>query len=94
MTHLPARVKVRLFHELRSEAGTSELELEADTVGDALQSLIKEHGGLKDMLFDSDGNLRGQILFYVNNSALNSPDLARKLNDGDLLLLVPPAAGG
>jgi len=33
-------------------------------------------------------------MFYINNTAQNPPELPRKLNDGDLILLVPTAAGG
>ena len=88
------RVKVRLFHELRSNLGESEIELEADTLNDVVKSLIKRNGAIKDLMFDSNGQLRSYILFYVNNSVQNPPDLSRKLNDGDLILLVPPAAGG
>ncbi len=88
------KVKVRLFHELRASVGESEVELEADTLNDVVKSLIKKNGAVKDLLFDSQGQLRGYILFYVNNSVHNPPDLSRKLNDGDLVLLVPPAAGG
>jgi MoaD family protein len=89
-----AKVRVRLFHELRSQVGQSEIEIEAATLRDVVQSLINMRSALKNFLFDSHGKLRGYTLFYVNNSVLNPPDLARKLNDGDLVLLVPPAAGG
>lgn len=88
------RVKVRLFHELRSNLGESEIELEADTLNDVVKSLIERSETVKDLMFDSNGQLRTYILFYVNNSVQNPPDLSRKLNDGDLILLVPPAAGG
>ncbi len=88
------KVKVRLFHELRASVGESEIELEADTLNDVVKSLIKKNGAVKDLLFDSQGQLRAYIQFYVNNSVQNPPDLSRKLNDGDLVLLVPPAAGG
>lgn len=89
-----AKVRVRLFHELRNQLGQSEIEIEAATLKDVVQSLINMHSAVKNLLFDSHGELRGYTLFYVNNSVLNPPDLARKLNDGDLVLLVPPAAGG
>jgi MoaD family protein len=91
---MSARVKVRLFHELRASLGQSEIELQASTLGDVLQSLIKRNHSLKGILFDSHGALRGYTLFYVNNAVQNPPDLSRKLSDGDLVLLVPPAAGG
>jgi len=89
-----AKVRVRLFHELRNELGRSEIELEAATLKEVVQSLINMHSAVKNLLFDSQGKLRGYTLFYVNNTVLNPPDLARKLNDGDLVLMVPPAAGG
>jgi len=91
---MAARVKVRLFHELRNQLGQSEIELEATTLNDVIESLISKQSAVKDLLFDLHGKLRGYILFYVNNVALNPPDFSRKLNDGDLVLLVPPAAGG
>jgi MoaD family protein len=91
---LSRRVKVRLFHELRSNLGESEIELEADTLNDVVKSLIERSETVKDLMFDTNGQLRSYILFYVNNSVQNPPDLSRKLNDGDLILLVPPAAGG
>lgn len=89
-----ARVKVRLFHELRASVGESEIELQANTLNEVVQTLINRSGAVKDLLFDSQGQLRGYTLFYVNNIVQNPPDLSRKLNDGDLVLLVPAAAGG
>jgi MoaD family protein len=89
-----AKIKVRLFHELRNELGKSELELEAATLNDVVQSLIRLQSGVEKLLFDSHGELRKYTLFYVNQTVVDPPDLARKLNDGDLVLLVPPAAGG
>jgi MoaD family protein len=87
-------VRVRLFHELRNEIGQSEIEIEAGTLNEVVQSLVEKRDTVKPLLFDSNGKLRSQILFYVNNSILSPVDLARKLNHGDLVLLVPPAAGG
>lgn len=88
------KVTVRLFHELRTRIGQSEVGIEADTLNAVVQSLISEHGDARNLLFDDKGELRHNVMFYVNNSIQNPPDLSRKLNDGDLILLVPPAAGG
>jgi molybdopterin synthase sulfur carrier subunit len=89
-----AKVRVRLFHELRNQLGQSELELEANTLNDLIELLITEQSAVRDLLFDSKRTLRGYTLFYVNNTVLNPPNLAQKLNDGDLVLMIPPAAGG
>jgi MoaD family protein len=87
-------VKIRLFHELRSAIGESELEIEANTLNDVVGALINRQRSVKDVLFDSQGKLRGYILFYVNNKVQNPPHLTEKLSDGDLILLIPTAAGG
>jgi MoaD family protein len=91
---LGTKVTVRLFHELRTRIGQSEVGIEADTLNGVVQSLISGHGDVKSLLFDAKGELRHNVMFYVNNLIQNPPDLSRKLNDGDLVLLVPPAAGG
>jgi molybdopterin synthase sulfur carrier subunit len=91
---LPPMVRVRLFHELRETVGQSELEIDANTLSDVVESLINRQGSLKKLFFDSKGNLRDYILFYLNNKVQNPPNLAMRLNSSDLVLLIPLAAGG
>ena len=91
---MPVKVRVRLFHELREAVGESELEIEANTLSEVVESLIKRQSSLKELFFNSKGNLRGYILFYLNNRIQNPPNLAMKLSNNDLLLLIPPAVGG
>lgn len=79
---------------MRSALGQSELELEANTLNDLLNSLISMDQAVKGLLFDASGKLRSYFMVYINNTAQNPPELVRKLNDGDLILLVPTAAGG
>lgn len=88
------RVKVRLFHELRTNVGQSELELEANTLNELVQILIQRYSSMKELLFDSQGKFREYIFVYINNAVQAPTILSRKLNDGDLILLVPSAAGG
>jgi len=89
-----AKVKVRLFHELRAILGQSEMELEADTLNDVVNSLISKDQSVRSIFFDANGRVRSYTMVYINNASQNPPELARKLNDGDLILLVPTAAGG
>jgi len=70
------------------------MELDVATLGDVVESLISTDSSTKELFFDTHGKLRAYITFYVNNSAHNPPDLSQKLKDGDLVILVPTAAGG
>lgn len=88
------RVKVRLFHELRASIGQSELDLEANTLNDVVALLVDRQSGVKELFFDLQGKLRNYTQFYVNNKFQNPPHMDEKLNDGDLILLVPAATGG
>jgi len=91
---VPTRVKVRVFHELRTTLGKGEFEIEAGTLGDVVSSLISMSKSIKEVVFDAQGKIRNYTTFYINNMAQNPPDFSRKLNDGDLILVVPTAAGG
>jgi len=88
------KVKVRLFHELRTNVGQSELELEANTLNEVVQILTRRYTTLQELIFDHQGKPRKYMFFYVNNAVQDPLTLSRKLNDGDLILLVPSAAGG
>ena len=79
---------------MRSTLGQSELELQANTLNELINFLISKDQTVKGLFFDSNGKLRSYTTVYINNIAQNPPELARKLNDGDLILLVPTAAGG
>jgi len=87
-------VTVRLFHDLRTAIGQSELELEADTLNDVIKSLINQRASVRELLFDRNGELRSQVLYYVNNAVQNPPDLRMTLHNGDIILLIPSALGG
>ena len=79
---------------MRSTFGQSELELQVDTLNDLVSLLIAKDESIKGLFFDSNGKLRSYTMVYINNVPQNPPDLTRKLNDRDLILLVPTAAGG
>jgi MoaD family protein len=91
---VPSKVTVRLFHELRTALGESEIEVEADTIGDLIASLISRKNTVREVIYDSKGKVRAYTTVYINNAAQNPTDFSQKLNDGDLVLLVPTAAGG
>ena len=75
-------ITVKLFGLLRLESGIKQRQLEAATVKDVLQQLAREGISQKD--------LAGCVVF-VNGESANK---RRKLSDGDVVVLMPPVAGG
>ena len=75
-------ITVKLFGLLRVESGIKQMQLEAATVKEVLQRLCDAGIAKKD--------LAGCVIF-VNGESANK---RRKLADGDLVVLMPPVAGG
>ena len=75
-------ITVKLYGLMRVESGIRELQMQADTTKTLLLRL--QEAGLKKE------DLRGCCLL-INGSPAKR---VRKLNDGDVVQLLPPVAGG
>ncbi|WP_407280846.1 molybdopterin-synthase adenylyltransferase MoeB [Aromatoleum evansii] len=92
-----SRVIVRIPTPLRSyTGGADEVEVEAATVGDALQALAHRHEGLLPRVCAEDGSLRPFVNIYVGSDNVRDlGGLAAPLpRDGAVLAIVPAVAGG
>jgi len=92
-----AKVTIRLNSALRAIAGEDETQLEADTVGQALNELSRKYGDeFKESLFDQHNQI--DLKFYrifLNKDALTPEDgLLKQLHEGDVLQIFPPVVGG
>ncbi|MGI8783241.1 MAG: molybdopterin-synthase adenylyltransferase MoeB [Acidobacteriota bacterium] len=89
-------IKILIPTPLRQYTGQSEaIELQATTVGGALDSLIAQHPELKRHLFKDDGKLRNFVNVYVNDQDIRH--LGREntpVADNDVVSIVPSIAGG
>jgi len=89
-------VKVIIPTPLRAYAGKQEsVELQANTVGEALASLTNRYGDLKKHLYADDGRLRSFVNIYVNDEDIRYLQKdATQLREGDTVSIVPSIAGG
>jgi molybdopterin synthase sulfur carrier subunit len=93
------KVQVKAFARIRDVLGSEvELEVHEDmTVGDLLDELVKKYGDeFKRQIFDSEiGKLRSYVRILLNGRDIDFLNgLGTKLNNGDVLALFPPIAGG
>ncbi|MBI3550157.1 MAG: molybdopterin-synthase adenylyltransferase MoeB [Elusimicrobia bacterium] len=89
-------IQIQLPTALRPFAEQKEtVELDADTVGSALEQLTSRHAQLRKHLIGDDGKLRNFVNVYVNDEDirhLKGP--ATPVKPGDVLMIVPAIAGG
>ena len=92
----PATLNVHIPTPLRQYAGGKPaIEVDGQTVGDALGSLTRQFPDLKRHLYTEDGKLRAFVNVYVNDEDIrylekdNTP-----LQPGDSISIIPSIAGG
>ncbi|MCQ6962611.1 ubiquitin-like small modifier protein 1 [Methanolobus chelungpuianus] len=93
-----AKVKVKLFANLREIAGESSLQLDGNNVQEVLFNLMGQYPALKEMIFERTGDepkLRGYINVFLNgNNVKHMESLATEVRDGDEIGVFPPVSGG
>jgi sulfur-carrier protein len=81
-----AAVRVRLFAAAREAAGRTEDQIDASTVGDALDRLRADHGDAFAAVLDTSR------VWLNGDEPENGP--ATVLADGDEVAVLPPVSGG
>jgi molybdopterin/thiamine biosynthesis adenylyltransferase/rhodanese-related sulfurtransferase/molybdopterin converting factor small subunit len=81
---------------LRPYTGNQDaVEVEGQTVGEALSALTSRYGDLRRHLYADDGKLRSFVNIYINDDDIRYLDRdATVLQQGDVISIVPSVAGG
>ncbi|RLI77351.1 molybdopterin synthase sulfur carrier subunit [Archaeoglobales archaeon] len=83
-------VKVKLFANFREIVGSKEIEINAKSVKELLNSLIKDYPKLKEHF--SENRLKEYVHIMVNGKIVE--DLDERLNKNDVVAIFPPVSGG
>jgi MoaD family protein len=88
-------VTVKIPTQLRGvTGGEAEVEVEAATVGEALDGLFDQHEDLRSRITE-EGELRRFVNVYVSGEDIRFQDgLDTELTDGDEVTILPAVAGG
>jgi molybdopterin converting factor small subunit len=89
-------VELRLPTLLRGAAGgEAVVELEGETVGEVLHSLVAAHPALSGQVLTDDGSLHRFVNVYLNDDDVRYLDrLDTKVGPGDVVSILPAVAGG
>ena len=86
-------ITVKIPAQLRAATG-GEGEVEATTVGDALDEVFAKHDGLRERITE-DGDLRRFVNVYVSGEDIRFQDgLETAISDGAEVTILPAVAGG
>ena len=89
-------IKVRIPTPLRPlTKGLGEVDAQAHTIVEMIDTLNTAHPGIKDRLCDDTGELRRLVNIYVNEEDIRFlKGKETSLKDGDEVSIVPAIAGG
>jgi len=89
-------VRVLLPRSLRMYwSGPADVEVEAQSVEDAIREIARKDAGLAARIVDEQGALRPYVHVFVNEDAVASSALAStRLRAGDVVHILPSVAGG
>jgi molybdopterin converting factor small subunit len=89
-------VKIMIPTPLRAYTGQKEqVEVNANTVGEALKALSTLNADLKKHLFTDSGELRNFVNVYLNSEDIRYlKNTETPVTSGDTLTIVPSIAGG
>jgi MoaD family protein len=90
------QIRARVPSALASQTGgKTELEIEAQTVGDLLHTLEQRYPLLVPLLRDQGGALRPRVNIYVNDEHVRyRQGLETPLREGDTVYVTPIIMGG
>ncbi|MEW6087347.1 MAG: MoaD/ThiS family protein [bacterium] len=89
-------IKIRIPTPLQNlTKNQTEVECSGADIADLVNNLDKEYPGIKTRLCDENGKVRRFINFFVNDQDIRFLQGDKtKLNDGDVVSIIPAIAGG
>ncbi|MFT4689864.1 MAG: ubiquitin-like small modifier protein 1 [Verrucomicrobiia bacterium] len=89
-------VSVRIPTPLRKLTNDEELvDVEAETIGDAINELQTKYPGIQERLMDENGEVRRFVNIYLNEEDIRFlQNKETPIKDGDEVSIIPAIAGG
>jgi molybdopterin synthase sulfur carrier subunit len=92
------KITLRTFATYREIIGATEMALtlpSGETIGGLLETLCRDHPGLRERLFDAEGKFKSYNIILKNGrSVVSLNQLDTVIDEGDVIAVFPPVAGG
>ncbi|MBC8442050.1 MAG: MoaD/ThiS family protein [Deltaproteobacteria bacterium] len=90
---MSVKIHVHVTHR-RHTNGQKTIDVQGNSVKEALNNFVTLHPGMKHELFDKNGGLRHYIEIYLNNESAYPGELNRPVKKGDEIQIITFLAGG
>jgi len=78
-----------------SVGGKRKFSIDAKTIGQAIETLRREHPLLKVHIYDDADQIRQHVLVYYNDESIKwIDDLKRPVKSGDRIAIIQAVSGG
>jgi molybdopterin converting factor small subunit len=74
--------------------GLGLIQVDADTVRSCIEAVEAEHPGFRELILDSEGDLRRFVRLFVNGDAIDRDAIDAPVADSDEIQVLAAAAGG
>jgi hypothetical protein len=75
-------------------SGLKLIEVDADTVRMCIEAVEAQHHGFRELILDSEGNLRRFVRLFVNGEALDRDAVDAPVAAADHIQILAAVAGG
>ncbi len=86
-------IHIRASHRRHTD-GLKTVQVNGDTIGEALNELVSRYPGMKSEIFDKKGHILGYVEIYLNNKTAYPGELEKKVKPGDDIQIITFLAGG
>jgi MoaD family protein len=82
------------LHPFLNDGKEVQLEVDGNTVGECIKSILKQYPAMEKKMFDKYGKLKGYVEVLVNGQGIGTNELAHTVKDGDNMAILVFLSGG
>jgi MoaD family protein len=82
------------LHPFLNDGKEVQLEVDGNTVGECIKSILKQYPAMEKKMFDKYGKLKGYVEVLVNGQGIGTNELAYTVKDGDTMAILVFLSGG